>query len=134
MRCLAFHATIFSCLLFGGAATSPGDTTYYVDSSGSDNHKGTSAQSAWKSLAKLYGIELKPGGGYPEILLSRKTAEPDASFQVWTGAAKCLYAIDGIGAVPLGIETAAQKRPDLDGNNKADVLLLDAADAGGGIT
>jgi hypothetical protein len=41
---------------------SPGDTTYYVDSSGgSDDHKGTSAQSAWKSLAKLNGIEFKPG-------------------------------------------------------------------------
>ncbi len=41
---------------------SPGDTTYYVDSSGgSDDHKGTSAQSAWKSLAKFDGIEFKPG-------------------------------------------------------------------------
>ncbi len=41
---------------------SPGDTTYYVDSSGgSDDHKGTSAQSAWKSLAKLNGIEFKAG-------------------------------------------------------------------------
>ncbi len=62
MRWCVFHAAILSCLVFGGAATSPGDTTYYVDSSGgSDDHKGTSAQSAWKSVAKLNGIELKPG-------------------------------------------------------------------------
>jgi len=41
---------------------SPGDTTYYVDScGGSDDHEGTSAQSAWKSPAKLNGIEFKPG-------------------------------------------------------------------------
>ena len=41
---------------------SAGDTAYYVDTSGgSDDHKGTSAQSAWKSLAKLDGTELKPG-------------------------------------------------------------------------
>ncbi len=41
---------------------SPGDTTYYVDSGdGSDDHKGTSARSAWKSLAKFDGIELQPG-------------------------------------------------------------------------
>jgi outer membrane protein assembly factor BamB len=70
------------------------------------------------------------GDGHPEILLSRKTAEKGAGFQVWTGAGKCLYAIEGIGGVPLGTETASRKRPDLDGNNKADVLLLDDADAG----
>lgn len=70
------------------------------------------------------------GDGYPEILLSRKTAEDGAGFQVWTGAGKCLYAIDGIGGVPLGIETGSRKSLDLDGNAKADVLLLDDADAG----
>lgn len=70
------------------------------------------------------------GDGHPEILVSRKTAEEGAGFQVWTGAGKCLYAIEGIGAVPLGVETASHKRPDLDGNKKADVLLLDDADAG----
>lgn len=42
--------------------TSPGDTTYYVDpSGGSDDHQGTSPQSAWKSPAKPGGIEFKPG-------------------------------------------------------------------------
>ena len=61
-RWLVLHAAILSCLLFGGAATSAGGTAYYVDSGrGSDDHKGTSAQSAWKSLAKLDGVELKPG-------------------------------------------------------------------------
>ena len=62
MRRLAIYAAIFFCLLLGGAAMSAGDTTYYVDSGdGNDVHNGTSAQSAWKSLAKLDGIELKPG-------------------------------------------------------------------------
>jgi len=43
-------------------AQSPGDTAYYVDSSGgNDDNEGTSAQSAWKSLAKFAGIEFKPG-------------------------------------------------------------------------
>jgi len=61
-RRLVFRATIFSYLLLGGAATSAGDTTYYVDSiDGHDDHKGISAQSVWKSLAKLDGIEFKPG-------------------------------------------------------------------------
>ena len=39
-----------------------GDTTYYVDSSdGSDDHAGSSAKYAWKSLAKLEGLGFKPG-------------------------------------------------------------------------
>jgi len=29
----------------------------------------------------------------------------------------------GFGATPLGVESAGRKRPDLDGNGKADVLL-----------
>jgi len=45
-----------------GLTVSPGGTTYHVDSNrGSDNHKGTSAESAWKSLAKLNRIAFKPG-------------------------------------------------------------------------
>jgi len=62
MRWLVLHATIFSCLLLGGSAASAGYTTYYVDSSdGNEVVKETSAQSAWKSLAKLDGVELQPG-------------------------------------------------------------------------
>ena len=62
MRWIMLRTTILSCLLFGGAVMSAGDTAYYVDSNGgNDVHKGTSAQSAWKSLAKLDGIEFKPG-------------------------------------------------------------------------
>jgi len=34
-----------------------------------------------------------------------------------------VYAIAGIGATPPGTESADRKRPDLDGNGKADVLL-----------
>jgi len=46
----------------GPLEPSPGDTRYYVDSSsGDDGHEGASAESAWKSLAKLDGIEFKPG-------------------------------------------------------------------------
>jgi len=43
------------------AAGAAGETAYYVDSGGgSDDHKGTSAQSAWKSLAKLDGVQFEP--------------------------------------------------------------------------
>ncbi|MDP6546223.1 MAG: PQQ-binding-like beta-propeller repeat protein [Phycisphaerae bacterium] len=45
-------------------------------------------------------------------------------WEVWTGGGKRLYAISGIGTMPLGIESAGRQRPDLDGNGKADVLLL----------
>ena len=45
-------------------------------------------------------------------------------WEVWTGAGKRVYAITGIGGMPLGIESAGRQRPDLDGNGKADVLLL----------
>ena len=46
----------------GDVGASPGGTTYCVDSSnGTDANKGTSPQSAWKSLAKVDGLELKPG-------------------------------------------------------------------------
>ena len=59
------------------------------------------------------------GDGTPEILLTA-----DAGWEVWTGAGKRLYAIAGIGEnFPLGVECAGPKRPDLDGNGKADVLL-----------
>lgn len=61
-RCWGFRAMMIYCLLSGGATASAGGTIYYVDSSGgSDVHKGTSAQSAWKSLSKLDSVELKPG-------------------------------------------------------------------------
>jgi len=51
---------LLSCPPLSDAATSAG--TYYVDSSnGNDDHEGTSARSAWKSLARLDSIELKPG-------------------------------------------------------------------------
>ena len=61
-RCLLPRAMMISCVLLGGAATSAGNTTYYVDSSdGDDDHKGTSAHAAWKSLVKLCGVEFTPG-------------------------------------------------------------------------
>jgi len=63
------------------------------------------------------------GDGHPEILLTAN------GFQVWTGAGKCLYAITGMQGIPLGVEGAGKKRPDLDGNNKADVLLWVRNDA-----
>jgi hypothetical protein len=34
-----------------------------------------------------------------------------------------MYAISGICGVPMDVESASPKRPDLDGNGKADVLL-----------
>ena len=41
---------------------SPGDTSYYVDASaGNDDRKGTSEQTAWKSLAKLGGVRFNAG-------------------------------------------------------------------------
>jgi hypothetical protein len=65
------------------------------------------------------------GDGYPEILVNRKTAEDGAGFQVWTGTGECLYAFNGLGSVPLGIETGGHGFIDLDGDNKADVLVSD---------
>ena len=69
---------------------------------------------------------------WPTLGRGRIRAPPPASppRSGWTGAGRCLYAIDGIGAIPLGIETAVPERPDLDGTGKADVLLLDDAGAG----
>ena len=58
------------------------------------------------------------GSGNPEILLST-----NGGWEVWTGKGDRLYAIAGIGQMPMGVESAGQKRPDLDGNGKADVLL-----------
>jgi len=45
-------------------------------------------------------------------------------WQVWNGSGKRIYAITGMGATPLDIESAGRPRPDIDGNGKADVLLL----------
>ena len=59
------------------------------------------------------------GDGRPEILLS----DGGGGWEVWTGAGKRVYSIAGIGEFPLGVESAGPKRPDLDGNGKADVLL-----------
>ena len=47
----------------------------------------------------------------------------ESGWEVWTGAGKRVYAIRGIGSMPLGIESAGRKRADLDGNGKADTLL-----------
>jgi hypothetical protein len=42
--------------------SSPGHTTYYVDPhKGKDTHSGTTAQTAWKSIAKVNGLQLAPG-------------------------------------------------------------------------
>ncbi len=65
------------------------------------------------------------GDGTPEILVSGGIGGDDG-WEVWTGAGKRVYAIAGIGAMPLGVESAGPKRPDLDGNGKADVLLSPA--------
>ena len=62
------------------------------------------------------------GDGTPEIMPSIGVSGDDG-WEVWTGGGKRVYAIAGIGATPLGIESAGRKRPDLDGNGKADVLL-----------
>lgn len=62
------------------------------------------------------------GDGKPEILLSGGTDGGDG-WEVWSGAGKRVYAIAGIGTMPMGVESAGWKRPDLDGNGKADVLL-----------
>jgi len=64
------------------------------------------------------------GDGTPEILLSGGTEGGDG-WEVWTGAGKRVYAIaGGFGGFPLGVESAGRKRPDLDGNGKADILLV----------
>jgi len=62
------------------------------------------------------------GDGTPEVMLSSGVGG-GAGWEVWTGGGKRLYAIAGIGATPLGVESAGRERPDLDGNGKADVLL-----------
>ena len=58
------------------------------------------------------------GDGKPEIMVTH-----GGGWQVWTGAQKRIYAIGGIRGVPLDVECAGRKRPDLDSNGKADVLL-----------
>ncbi len=60
------------------------------------------------------------GDGRPEIMPSLAVS---GGWEVWTGAGQRVYAIAGIGAMPLGVESAGPQRPDLDGNGKADVLL-----------
>jgi len=67
------------------------------------------------------------GDKMAEIMVSLARGGAGA-WEVWNGAGKRLYAVVGIGAMPLGIESAGRRRADLDGNGKADVLLL----AGGG--
>jgi len=47
----------------------------------------------------------------------------EGGWQVWTGAGKRIYAIAGIGGIPLDIESAGRRRPDIDGNGKADALI-----------
>ena len=62
------------------------------------------------------------GDGKPEIMSSRGEGGGEG-WEVWTGAGKRVYAITGIGATPLGVESSGRQRPDLDSNGKADVLL-----------
>ncbi|MCU1530540.1 MAG: hypothetical protein JWO49_111 [Arthrobacter sp.] len=60
-------ATLITLLLLGGllqVASSPvpaAGTAYYLSDAGSDNNVGTSADSPWKSLAKINSTRLKPG-------------------------------------------------------------------------
>ena len=62
------------------------------------------------------------GDGQAEIMPSLSVSG-DNGWEVWSGAGNRVYAIAGIGAMPLDIESAGRQRPDLDGNGKADVLL-----------
>jgi len=58
------------------------------------------------------------GDGADEMMVTMH-----GGWQVWTGAGKRAYAISGITGIPLDIESAGRRRPDIDGNGKADVLL-----------
>ena len=62
------------------------------------------------------------GDGKPEIMVNGGLSGGNA-WEVWTGAGKRIYAVTGIGGMPMGVESAGQKRRDHDGNGKADVLL-----------
>jgi outer membrane protein assembly factor BamB len=62
------------------------------------------------------------GDGKPEIMVSGSVGG-SSGWGVWNGAGKRMYAISGICGVPMDVESASPKRPDLDGNGKADVLL-----------
>jgi len=62
------------------------------------------------------------GDGKPEIMVNGGLGGSNA-WEVWTGKGKRVYAVSGIGGMSMGVESAGQKRPDHDGNGKADVLL-----------
>lgn len=44
-------------------------------------------------------------------------------WEVWTGGGQRLYAIRGVGSMPLGVESAGPRRRDNDGNGRAETLL-----------
>jgi outer membrane protein assembly factor BamB len=44
-------------------------------------------------------------------------------WEVWTGKGKRLYAVTGLGGMPLGTDSGGREHPDLDGNGRADVLV-----------
>src|SRR3954451_22404162 len=48
--------------LCGGWALPAAATTYYVSPSGSDGSDGTAPASAWRTVGKVNGTQLQPGG------------------------------------------------------------------------
>jgi len=58
------------------------------------------------------------GEKHPQILV----AVADG-WEVWNGKGERLYAIRGVGSMPLGVESAGPRRPDNDGNGKCETLV-----------
>ncbi len=62
------------------------------------------------------------GNGKPDILVTGGLNGGNG-WEVWTGAGKRIYAITGMGGMPMGVESAGQERRDVDGNGKAEILM-----------
>jgi hypothetical protein len=62
------------------------------------------------------------GNGKPEILVTGGLNGSEG-WEVWTGAGKRIYAITGMGGMPMGVESAGQERRDIDKNGKAEILM-----------
>lgn len=57
---MRYYGILFVILLFTGCISSP--VTYYLDATnGDDGNSGLSAESAWKTLERVKGLNLKSG-------------------------------------------------------------------------
>lgn len=98
--CCRVSAVVFSLLVLFACSSPSRGATYYVDPAGSDANAGTSAASAWKTIAKVNASAFNPGDtiSFKRGATWRETLKPSAG---GSASGPITYTAYGSGASPV---------------------------------